>query len=92
MGNNKNRECFLIPRISLEQVKLPSVQCEASPIDCESAFTIVITTLQGQPFDRDDLDLLNLFLDKKKLILRLMFNICIKKRKLYQVIEHLRKL
>jgi hypothetical protein len=61
-------------------VKLHSVQCEASPVDWESSFTIVITVLQGSSFDRNKLYLLNLFLDKKKLILRLMFKICIIKR------------
>ena len=51
----------------------------------------MIAVLQGQPFYCDDLYLLNLFLDKKKLIVHLMLKICIIKRKLYQVIEHLRK-
>lgn len=57
-----------------------------------SALMIVITKLQGQLFDRDDLYVLNLFLDEKELILRFMFKTCIVKRKVHNIIDHLRKL
>jgi hypothetical protein len=88
-GNNK-RERFFVPRINVEQNKSCFPSLEASPVSVISAFTMTISKLQGQLFERDDFCLLSLFLDINKFIFLFIF-ILIINRTLLLKIEHLQK-